>query len=396
MPVVFIKTQGTVVARFVEAGEVVFVDGVGSMVPTSEAFNKMGKEELKAVLRTAGMRGYSKMTKPQLVDELLARWSDVLDKVNHFYADENQEAETSQDDEPVAVAEPGQEVEPAQEAQAVETVQEARVVSDDEFNTDPYHVPVKIVSINNVELDVWAQTDEPAFYLMHDIAHHTGVPYKNMCIYYNGQKIHKNQKIMSLNIHAGATINLGHEILGGGKGMVKQHLKKEDAMKILRRRSKLVISKDLEVDDEALGPLPEKLSSFMASVDEEMQKYIALKNSGDKVIAPGLHKLSDEQLQTLTEILYKKSGGVSEEKILQMAHVVFQELTQIDAAIGHLKLKKKDFINFFIDVYSDEYNQIKSSIMNYNNESFLKDVEAVINFRKGKEAQTPSGNCNIS
>ena len=180
--------------------------------------------------------------------------------------------------------------------------------------------------------------------------------------------------------------------------MIKPHLKAGDALAALQKRSKNIVTKGLGNEDIIDGAMPPNLQGFISPMLEQVQSFKVQKASGDLVILPALHSLSDAKLDLLVEILTKKSGGVTEEKIVQMAYIVLDDLKSLDDAIPHIKTTKAEILKFFVELYSSEYHTYKAGTAIYNNEEFMSDVKGIIKFRQGAtSAAVPSqGGCILA
>ncbi len=169
---------------------------------------------------------------------------------------------------------------------------------------------------------------------------------------------------------------------------------------MLQKRSNNIIMKGLGNDDTIDQAMPTSLQAFIAPMLEKIQGLKVQKDTGGAVILPALHSLSDDKLNVLVEILDRKSGGITEEKIAQCAYVVLDDLKTLDDAIPHIKVSKATILKYFVELYSLEYHTFKGGVATYNNEEFLSDVKGVIKYRQGAisaaAAVQPSNGCSVA
>jgi hypothetical protein len=168
-------------------------------------------------------------------------------------------------------------------------------------------------------------------------------------------------------------------------GVIKKHLKESDAPAHLHKKAVQYITKKFvadELDNTPIVVLP-NLRPFIDPMKEQIQEFKNSTQAGQKIIAIGLYDLNNEQLATLVEIAEKKSGGYTEEKLIQMLPVMWQSLNDIDIAITMLNRTKTDLLSFFVGVFAKEYHSYKAGSVSYNLEQFRRDVQTVIDFRRG-------------
>ena len=173
---------------------------------------------------------------------------------------------------------------------------------------------------------------------------------------------------------------------------------------VLKTRAREFINKHLDVADtsfDAMPPMPENLRPFLDPLNVLMTEFKNESDNGQAVIKPILHQLSDQQLDTLKEIMGKVSGRYSEEKLLQMAPVVMTDIAVLDTAALHVAKMKSTMLQFFVYLFADEYCQYSTNgNISYNNEQFRQDVQSTIDFRKGqgaeRDAARPVPGCIVS
>ena len=118
-------------------------------------------------------------------------------------------------------------------------------------------------------------------------------------------------------------------ILGG---VIKKHLKKDDAVKALKLRaaSPLKKTEDLDVNIQ----FPNEFKTFLDNADKTAQDIMLMKAQGTMVVQAGLRTMSDDNLKTLNEIM-DNSGrdgrrGSSEERVLKAVSVMFPMMVLLE------------------------------------------------------------------
>ena len=171
--------------------------------------------------------------------------------------------------------------------------------------------------------------------------------------------------------------------VNAGVNVIKKHLKKDDAIVAFRRVSKQKIDKLLDLDTDVTGDAPEDLRKLLNPIKEKMAVYKNMLDNGQEFTKHALEKLKDDQLDHLVEILGKKRGGLTEEKIVQLAHVMMPEVACLEECVPHINTLKLDLVHLFTDIYIAEYNTIRANGMGYDNEKLLTNAQAIINYRRG-------------
>eukprot|EP00415_Alexandrium_ostenfeldii_P003541 UN3541 len=110
--------------------------------------------------------------------------------------------------------------------------------------------------------------------------------------------------------------------------------------------------------------------------------------SSDEFIKTAMETMTDSQLEQLLEALEKKSGVRQEERLKELAYVVIDDLSHLDACVPHVNRMKRDLLWSFIDLYVRAYGYEKSSSLAFNHEKFAAEVRAESNYRRGIRRMT--------
>ena len=170
--------------------------------------------------------------------------------------------------------------------------------------------------------------------------------------------------------------------MAGGRKVIKAHLKHQEAVKTLTKRSMSIIAKKID-DFEVAESLPPALHPIVNPMVEKVAQFKQRTIEGEKVIKNCLEFVNDEKLNTLKSIYHQSSGKLSEDKMIQSAYVFIDEISQLDGYINHLNKVKSDLINGYVETFASNYNMVKSGVVCYDNDTFKLDINDAINYRRG-------------
>ncbi len=164
------------------------------------------------------------------------------------------------------------------------------------------------------------------------------------------------------------------------KGVKKPFLKKSDAVADFTKKIKKAIAESIGIQENVNAP-----AHPLPQLDPILGRVETIRTSGDiDTIKNHLDTLTDAQLNELREYLFgSKSGTKPEVRVTDIAYIMFTDLDNLDTDIEYIKNVKLRMIEVFTDVYCKSYYFDKSGSLNLNHGKFLKDVEAVMNYRRG-------------
>ena len=117
-------------------------------------------------------------------------------------------------------------------------------------------------------------------------------------------------------------------------GVIKPHLKKEDAVKKLKDQLVRSVKKSDETPD--VSPFPAELVSFLDSVKKTITDVKYMKSQDMPVLETLLRHASDEELKMLKEIMSSGGGmgrsGTTESKVLKSINTVFHKMEMLENA----------------------------------------------------------------
>jgi hypothetical protein len=195
---------------------------------------------------------------------------------------------------------------------------------------------------------------------------------------------------------------LDQTIIPCGRVVIKTHLKKKDAVASLAARGHEYAHKQLFPEDTnaaITSPHPVALEPLLAPLKQELKQMEEEMTKGtDNIIMQILHKLSDEQLSTLAEVMDGSDKyQYSEDKIVRILPIIAPQMNILDNAVQHIESVKLQTTKLFLTVYAQEYNKFnqQKGTARWDNEKFAKDVQSVINFRKGAQSSASTSNCVV-
>ena len=228
-----------------------------------------------------------------------------------------------------------------------------------------------------------------------------GIPADDIRIVVEGKPVDEGWRTLSsIPVTSKSKIYMVPKVRGGGFGVVKKHLKKEDAVKALKTRTEAFILKsDIKEGDVSM---PADFKAFLENVKKEANTIVAMKrNGGDNIIQLGLKTVSTENLQMLIDIMDSKSGGrrgTSEERVLKMVSVMFPTMVMLDGAKSIITDVQEKMMADFAGIYIEECNSYSAGSAKFNNDLFIKHVQKELDMREGQASatQTTGSNCIIS
>ena len=172
---------------------------------------------------------------------------------------------------------------------------------------------------------------------------------------------------------------------------IKHHLKNNE-VECLSKKAKGIIRKKSVMFGvsfpEEEGELPVQLRSFIQPMEDFIKEASESIKSDETLIKNALYSLSDEQLEMIKDVFREKSSVLTEQKLVATAMIMIKELSVVHQLIPYLQNLKVRMLEVFVDAYSSEYHYSKSSSVIFNNDLFMSQVDAVINYRQGVKRAT--------
>lgn len=167
------------------------------------------------------------------------------------------------------------------------------------------------------------------------------------------------------------------KLLGGG--VIKKHLKKEDAVKALREKACAAVPKP-KCDTEGLT-FPPELVAYLDNSKKVISDLMFMKAQGTNVVQTGLRSktVSDQDLETIKDIMKFSSfsrRGTSEERILKSIDVMFPKVSAMEQASKQVLKVQAEIIAELMAIYTDEYHCYSNGVAHFDNETFVKHIEA--------------------
>lgn len=176
--------------------------------------------------------------------------------------------------------------------------------------------------------------------------------------------------------------------------VIKGHLKREDGVQSLVKRSLSYIHKKLD-EFEVEGQTPPQLSHIIQPMMDKMTRLKTEVLQGQDGIKKVLEGMSEEKLKAIQKVFSKKGNGChTEDKLLQSSFIALDELNQLDVFINHFHKTKRDIIDIYIELYANSYTLEKGGDVVFNNEAFINDVNSVLSFRNGLRRAMEAHNNN--
>ncbi len=169
--------------------------------------------------------------------------------------------------------------------------------------------------------------------------------------------------------------------------MVKTHIDKKKQVQDLHSKAMEVITKDSTnliktlATDKPTTTISNGLAQDLAGMIRKVTTLVADKEDKD-IIDIVLKATSDDGLEKLTKIFDPKVRIRTEERLLQMSHIILPDLVLLNNSEEHLAYTRNILINNIINIYTNVFNYEKGGVMLFDNSAFIKKVEGIINYRK--------------
>lgn len=174
---------------------------------------------------------------------------------------------------------------------------------------------------------------------------------------------------------------------GANRPVMKKHLKKEQAVKELCKRSVDIIKRTYGSSDSSeIGELPQVLRPTVQTTLDLMNQVRVKMNSGEDVWTSALNHLDDSQLEAFKAIFDPdvRNKVRTEVKLYQACSSMFPELDKIDLYVEHLKKVKFDCIGLLIEAYALNHSDFgRTGAFEYCNTPYFNSITATINYRNG-------------
>lgn len=174
----------------------------------------------------------------------------------------------------------------------------------------------------------------------------------------------------------GEVFKLTPKVLGGGvRGVIKKHLKPDEAKKLLKDRLNQFLPEKVGVAEQ---DIPEEVKAFQVKMTHTVSEIQMLQaRLGNQFVKTMLRQLSSETLDTVGEAL--KYGATKrhrhgEERLLSVMTLLFPNINQIDIASNALMDTKREMLQTLMECFIECYGKYKDGTMTYDISQFADDV----------------------
>eukprot|EP00434_Breviolum_minutum_P046041 symbB.v1.2.041439.t1/scaffold8206.1/size7308/1 len=174
----------------------------------------------------------------------------------------------------------------------------------------------------------------------------------------------------------GEVFKLTPKVLGGGvRGVIKKHLKPDEAKKLLKDRLNQFLPEKVGVAEQ---DIPEEVKAFQVKMTHTVSEIQMLQaRLGNQFVKTMLRQLSSETLDTVGEALkygVTKRHRHGEERLLSVMTLLFPNINQIDIASNALMDTKREMLQTLMECFIECYGNYKDGAMTYNISQFADDV----------------------
>jgi hypothetical protein len=85
----------------------------------------------------------------------------------------------------------------------------------------------------------------------------------------------------------------------------------------------------------------------------------------------------------LKKVADPKNRVKTEDKLIQCAHIMLEDLTTLDNVNIHANYMRSQIISHFLHVYGEEFSMERNGVTGYDNAKFHADVRGVVKYRLG-------------
>ena len=172
--------------------------------------------------------------------------------------------------------------------------------------------------------------------------------------------------------------------------VLKTHLKREEGIKQLVKRAVENVRKrtSFEAVEEQC---PQELVGIVQPIKDKMTSLKQQVMTEDGTIKKVLEGLDEDKLKVLKRVFgnvdehgNKRSSSkiITEDKLIQTAPFVMDELDKVDGYVKHLSSLKETIFATYTECYARSYNQCSNGLtVNFDNEMFIKDIDSAINYQ---------------
>ena len=205
------------------------------------------------------------------------------------------------------------------------------------------------------------------------------IPPEQQRLTFAGEQMEGIRTLSYYHIQQESTLELLMRIEGGARASAKQHLTKDTAKKAATKELKVKIPQAV-CEDEAPDQPPELVREIVLDIRRRVDVYRRKHASGEAIILPAIQKLSDEQLDTLSENLKKRSGISQDVRVQQLAVLITPELSHLDDGMSFMKQVKAEILHLFVEIAMDEIMTEKHLL---NLELLAQAVNGIMQYRRG-------------
>ena len=172
--------------------------------------------------------------------------------------------------------------------------------------------------------------------------------------------------------------------------IMKTHLKKEDGIKKLVKRAIETVRKRTKIEAD-VGQCPQELISIVHPIKDKMTTLKQKVMTEEDTIKHALEGLDMDKLKVLKRVFANvdEDGNrissnkiLTEDKLIQTAPYIMQDLDTIDGYIRQLNSLKDTVLCTYIECYGLSYHQCTNGLnVNFNNEQFVRDIQSALDYQ---------------